>query len=214
NQSAGLFEDAQITLQCLGLFPSRQSGPQGIKSRDVFVARTLPGLKVVVEEQAALGIPKILLNSRFPLICAATPLLAVVPAPQHLAHPFEVLLGLVKQTVKTDGGIVVSLGSKSTKAEGDIKPRLAHGAVTVVIVRAERNRCRRFATGFRHGFGQVAQLYGILESNPSLAAIGSHQITSRRTRVQQEIVGYFAIGVGFVLQALGSCSFAEIVIPC
>src|SRR4051794_36146478 len=94
----------------------------------------LSDLKIVVEEHPTIGVPHELLHGFAASRGSSMPACRVCGTPKDRRHLFQICFCFVQQAIEADRREVMGLGTIRTEAEGNIEARLAHAAVTFVVV--------------------------------------------------------------------------------
>ena len=155
-EPAWLLEGRQVLHYCLRLFGRSQTGPQRIESCYEFVGGATLVLEVVVEKQAALAIPQILVDSLLAILGAFSPLVRLSFFAKEQAHLFEIFFCFVKKAVQANGCVMMRVGAKRSEAERNVEAGLTHAAVAFVKVPAQSERFQRIT--FRTGLSVLAKL--------------------------------------------------------
>ena len=155
------------------MFRRGEANPQGIEGRYVLVRRKRPLFEVIVEIQAAPGIPKVFLNVFLARLGTIAPFGGIFCAAEQFADLLHILFGLIEQAVEANRSIVMSFCAVGSKSERYVVSGFAHGAITFVVVGAQRDAASPEAFLGGQGLGAVADLNGKNRAQ-SWTGLGDH----------------------------------------
>src|SRR5206468_9350230 len=137
DQPAWLLEEGEVFHDGASLLGRGEANPQGIEGGHVLVRRKRTLFEVIVEIQAAPGIPKIFLNVFLAPLGTIAPFFGIFFAPEQFAHLLHIFFGLIEQAVEANRSIVMSFCAVGSKSERYVVSGFAHGAITFVVVSAK-----------------------------------------------------------------------------